>query len=111
MYISKLLGDAEMCTYPIFFFTTDATTETSDIKESIDSTESKKKSNKRTFLYHLTSWKCRYNIIEPDDVRFVISFSFFHQWQQVCLIFEYEFDIENTSLAWFNNVVSTFQRC
>ena len=55
-----------MCTYPIFFFTTDATTDTSDIKESIDSTESKKW-NKRTFLYLLTSLKCRYDITEPDQ--------------------------------------------
>ena len=41
--MSKLLGDTEMRTYPIFFFTTDATTDTSDIKESIDSTKSNKK--------------------------------------------------------------------
>ena len=67
IYISKLLLDTEMCAYPIFFFTTDTTTDISDIKESIDSTESKKKSNKSTFQYLLTSLKCRYDIIEPGQ--------------------------------------------
>ena len=63
-----------MCTYPIFLFTTDATRDTSDLRKSIDSPSQRKKSNKRTFLYLLTSFKCGYDIIEPGQRYYVQAY-------------------------------------